>query len=201
MIIVISPAKTLDLSEDTRYIEDYSIPQYLEDSQELVGQLSQMTKPEIGKLMSISEDLATLNHQRYQEFVLPFHPQNAKQALMTFNGDVYRGFDLSAYNEEDFDFAQDHLRILSGLYGLLTPLDLIQPYRLEMGTRLKNTRGKDLYAFWGDKLKHELEASLESHDAKVLINLASHEYNKVLQLTRFGHSVITPAIKEISDGG
>ena len=108
MIIVISPAKTLDLSEDTRYIEDYSIPQYLEDSQELVGQLSQMTKPDIGNLMSISEDLATLIHQRYLEFVLPFHPQNAKQALMTFNGDVYRGFDLSAHNEEVFDFAQNY---------------------------------------------------------------------------------------------
>ncbi|RMG54289.1 MAG: YaaA family protein, partial [Bacteroidetes bacterium] len=179
MLFVISPAKKLDLSEETRFTQNYSQPAYLADTQELVAQLSEMSEAQLGELMHISPQLASLNHERYQQFQLPFSPDNAKQALLCFNGDVYQQFRLAEYSEAEFAYAQAHLRILSGLYGLLRPLDLIQPYRLEMGTRLANARGKDLYAFWGARLTEALGAELAQQESPVLINLASNALDAI----------------------
>ncbi|MEL6630585.1 MAG: peroxide stress protein YaaA [Bacteroidota bacterium] len=200
MIIVISPAKKLDLSEDTRYVQSFSTPDYLEESKVLVRQLSQMTQGEIGELMSLSDNLASLNHSRYQQFEFPFTPQNSKQAVMTFNGDVYQSLELEAYTEEDYAYAQAHVRILSGLYGLLRPLDLIQAYRLEMGTRLQNERGRDLYAFWGNQLAEDLNQLAHAKSHPTLVNLASNEYAKAAKLNRLDIPVITPHFKDIREG-
>jgi uncharacterized protein len=200
MIIVISPAKTLDLSEDTRYIRDHSQPRLLSESRQLVDQLMQYDVEGLGELMSISRDLAELNYERFQNFEVPFSPQNAKQALLTFNGDVYTGFELNSYSQSEFDYAQNHLRILSGLYGLLRPLDLIQAYRLEMGTRLRNERGKNLYEFWGDRITQTLKEDMGNQGATTLVNLASQEYFKSLQPKQLGVRVITPQFKEMRSG-
>jgi uncharacterized protein len=200
MILIISPAKTLDLSEETRYTSHFSLPTHLEETQQLVGVLAEMEPEQIGELMSVSPKLARLNYERYQAFSTPFDPSNAKQALLTFNGDVYTGFDLESYGEEEFEYAQAHLRILSGLYGLLRPLDLIQPYRLEMGTKLSNARGKDLYAFWGDPITQALNQALAQSDAPVLVNLASNEYFKSVQRQGIEGRIITPVFKDIREG-
>jgi cytoplasmic iron level regulating protein YaaA (DUF328/UPF0246 family) len=200
MIIVISPSKTLDFSADTRYTQAYSEPDFLNESKKLVKQLAAMAEDEIADLMKVSEKLAALNYERFQSFSTPFQPDNAKQALLSFKGDVYLGFELDQYEKEDFDFAQDHLRILSGLYGLLRPLDLIQPYRLEMGTRLQNERGKDLYAFWGERITQALNQEFASADVPVLVNLASNEYFKSVQPKKLEGKVITPAFKEVREG-
>lgn len=154
----------------------------------------------IGKLMHISDKLAELNHERYQQFALPFTPDNAKQALLAFKGDVYLGFELEAYEEEDFDFAQTHLRILSGLYGLLKPLDLMQPYRLEMGTKLKNRRGKDLYEFWGNRITTHLNEAMQAAGTETLVNLASNEYFKSVNQDKLKGRIITPIFKEEREG-
>ncbi len=200
MILVISPAKTLDLSEETRYPADHSLPQQLEQSSELVQVLSQMSEDQLGNLMNISPKLASLNYQRYQSFSPRFTPENAKQALFTFKGDVYTGFELNTYAEPEFRFAQQHLRILSGLYGLLKPLDLIQPYRLEMGTKLATNRGKNLYEFWGSRVTEALGKALLEAKSDILINLASKEYSQVLQLPDLNASVITPVFKDFRNG-
>lgn len=200
MLIVISPAKTLDLSEDTRYTHAYTQPRLLDESKLLVDQLMQFDAQSLGELMGISSDLAQLNYERYQSFQTPFSPQNAKQALLTFNGDVYTGFDLGTYHQSEFDYAQSRLRILSGLYGVLRPLDLIQPYRLEMGTKMRNERGKNLYEFWGDRITETLKADLAEQGIISLVNLASQEYFKSVQAAQLGVRVITPQFKEIRDG-
>lgn len=200
MILVISPAKTLDLSEDTRYTQRHSQPLLLDESKRLVDQLMQLDPHALGELMHISDDLAKLNYDRYQQFTTPFSPKNAKQALLTFNGDVYTGLDLATYQESEFDYSQQHLRILSGLYGVLRPLDLIQPYRLEMGTRLRNERGKNLYEFWGERITLALRQDLAEQGATNLVNLASQEYFKSVNTTSLGVRVITPQFKEIRDG-
>lgn len=200
MLIVISPAKTLDFSVDTRFTDSYSEPALLSQSKVLVKQLARMKEDEIGKLMKISDKLAALNYDRYQQFSTPFQPDNAKQALMAFKGDVYHGFELSEYDEDDFAFAQEHLRILSGLYGLLKPLDLIQPYRLEMGTRLANKRGKDLYSFWGDRITTHLQAAMKEAGTDTLVNLASNEYFKSVNTKKLKARLITPIFKEEREG-
>ncbi|QRC82519.1 hypothetical protein IFY68_04522 [Klebsiella pneumoniae] len=148
MLILISPAKTLDYQSPlatTRYTQ----PELLEYSQQLIGIARKLSAPQIGKLMSISDKLADLNATRFHDWHPDFTPQNARQAILAFKGDVYTGLQAETLTEDDFDFAQQHLRMLSGLYGVLRPLDLMQPYRLEMGIRLENPRGKDLYQFWG----------------------------------------------------
>ncbi len=200
MLIIISPAKTLDFSEETRFTDSFSQPEMLQESQLLIRQLAKMSENKISKLMNISDKLAALNHERYQRFSVPFSPVNAKQALLAFRGDVYLGFDLQNYSEADYAFAQDRLRILSGLYGLLKPLDLIQPYRLEMGTQLKTRRGKDLYAFWGGRITKQLQAAMEAADTDILINLASHEYFKSVRQDKLKGRIITPIFKEERDG-
>ena len=150
--------------------------------------------------MSISSKLADLNKQRYQDWNLPFTMSNAKQALMAFKGDVYTGFNFEKYNEKDFTYAQKHLRILSGLYGLLRPLDLIQPYRLEMGTKLTTSEAKDLYAFWSLTLTNSLNAAIKKSGNKILINLASNEYYNVIDKQLLEGNVITPVFKDKKNG-
>uniref|UniRef100_UPI00130010EF YaaA family protein n=1 Tax=Mycobacteroides abscessus TaxID=36809 RepID=UPI00130010EF len=167
MLTVISPAKTHDY--DTKPVtERFTLPQYLDDSQELIQQLRELSPAQISELMHLSDKLAGLNAARFGSWTPDFTPANAKQALLAFKGDVYTGLDAESLGEDDFGYAQDHLRMLSGLYGLLRPLDLMQPYRLEMGTKLANARGKDLYAFWGTRISEWLNQALAEQGDDVL---------------------------------
>ncbi len=191
MIVVISPAKTLDY-ETPPTTSTFSQPAYLEDSRILVEQLKTMAPGAISELMSISEALGVLNANRFQSWRTPFSPDNAKQAVLAFKGDVYVGLDAESLSEADLAFAQQHLRILSGLYGLLKPLDLIQPYRLEMGTSLKNARGANLYGFWGERLTQALNQELAGDAEPVLVNLASNEYFKAIKPKALQARIITP---------
>jgi len=175
MLMVISPAKTLDFDSPLA-TRRFTQPALLDDSQKLIEIARQLTPAQIGSLMSISDKLAELNANRFNDWHPPFTPENARQAILAFKGDVYTGLQAETFSEKEFDFAQQHLRMLSDLYGLLRPLDLMQPYRLEMGIRLDNPAGKDLYAFWGDRLTEALNAALAEQGDDVLINLASDEY-------------------------
>ena len=199
MITVISPAKTLDFSEQT-LTKKATEPDFLDRSSTLVAQLRDSSANQLSTLMGISPKLAELNHQRFQDWSLPFTSKNAKQALLAFKGDVYTGFDCEAWEPDDFNFAQKHLRILSGLYGLLRPLDLIQPYRLEMGTRLKNSYGKDLYAFWGDTISEVIRDAVKKSKSKCLVNLASNEYFGSVKPDLIGVPVVTPVFKDAKNG-
>ena len=175
MLAVISPAKTLDF-ESSPNTGAFSVPDFLDQSELLIERLRTLSEQELSSLMSISPKLASLNRQRYQDWHVPFSSENAKQAILAFKGDVYTGFTLDQYTGKDFDYAQQHLRILSGLYGLLRPLDFIQPYRLEMGTKLSTEQGRDLYAFWKSVLGNAMREAIKSSGENVLINLASQEY-------------------------
>ncbi len=199
MLSVISPAKTLDFESDP-LTRKHSSPAYLKHSKQLIRHLRACSEGELCKLMSISTKLAALNRQRYQTWSPPFTPENAKQALLAFKGDVYTGFQLTDYQSADYAFAQKHLRILSGLYGLLRPLDLIQPYRLEMGTSLKNQRGHNLYAFWGDLITKELNQAIADSGQATLINLASNEYFQAILKDQLEAKVITPVFKDLKKG-
>lgn len=176
------------------------MPDFLDHSEKLIAKLRKVSKKKLGALMSISPDLAALNNQRYQDWQLPFTPDNAKPALMAFKGDVYTGFELEEFSPADFGYAQKHLRILSGLYGLLRPLDLIQPYRLEMGTRLASRRGKDLYKFWGDIITDALNEALAASGSDILINLASQEYYGAVNAKALNARVISPSFKDLKNG-
>lgn len=199
MLHVISPAKTLDF-ETAPAINDHTQPQFLQHSQELIEQLRQLTPYDVSSLMGISEKLGELNAQRFQEWQLPFSPRNAKQAVLAFKGDVYTGMQAELFSKKDFTFAQQHLRILSGLYGLLRPLDLIQPYRLEMGTGFANARGKNLYHFWGDILTGQLNSELKNRKEKKVVNLASTEYWSAVNPRKLDADVITPIFKDQKNG-
>jgi len=199
MITVISPAKTLDF-DTPACTEQYSEPTFLKESKQLIGVLKKKSAGELEELMSISTDLATLNRDRYKSWQVPFTPENAKQAALAFKGDVYLGLEAQQYTAKQLQFAQQHLRILSGLYGLLRPLDLIQPYRLEMGTALETRRGGNLYDFWGDKITQALEADLAQQKKPVLVNLASNEYFKSVQAKNLHAEVITPNFKYWKNG-
>jgi uncharacterized protein len=198
MLLVISPAKNLDF-ETPAVTQTASQPRYLAESKQLIKQLKQLSVQDIASLMSLSDKLAGLNLGRYQTWSTPFNADNAKQAVLAFNGDVYTGLDAATLDEAGFEFAQQHLRILSGLYGVLKPLDYMQPYRLEMGTKLANTKGKDLYAFWGDALKQSLEAEPALADG-ILINLASNEYFKAVNAKQLNVRIITPVFKDAKNG-
>jgi len=198
MIIVISPSKTLDFSETP--FHTHTQPRQLEQSQELIETSKQLSPEDLASLMKISEKLSLLNWQRYQDFQQPFSLNNAKQALLAFKGDVYGGIDSDNYTKEDFSFAQKHLRILSGLYGALRPLDLIQPYRLEMGTRLQNKQGKNLYQFWGSQVTELLNQDLNDDPTPLLINLASNEYFKVIKPKVLDAKILTLSFKENKAG-
>jgi cytoplasmic iron level regulating protein YaaA (DUF328/UPF0246 family) len=160
MIIVLSPAKSLDY-ETPAHIRKHTLPQFVDDAAELIDGLRELSPQQIGGMMGISDQLAALNFQRYADWSTTFDTRNSKQAVLAFNGDVYEGFAAKTLSAGDLDFAQNHVRVLSGLYGLLRPLDLLQPYRLEMGTKFPNARGKDLYAFWGDRITAALNEHLK----------------------------------------
>lgn len=199
MLTVISPAKTLDY--DTPPVtQRYTQPQYLDDSQELIVQLRELSPAQISELMHLSDKLAGLNAARFGSWTPAFTPDNAKQALLAFKGDVYTGLDAESLSEDDFSYAQEHLRMLSGLYGLLRPLDLMQPYRLEMGTKLANARGKDLYAFWGTRISEWLNQALAEQGDDVLLNLASNEYFSAVKRNALKARVINTEFRDWKNG-
>jgi hypothetical protein len=198
MLTVISPAKNLDF-DSKPHTEVHSEPQFLAQSQLLIDELKELDTAQVATLMKLSDKLAALNVGRFNEWQTPFSLENAKQAVLAFNGDVYTGLDAASLDEVGLAFAQKHLRILSGLYGILKPLDLMQPYRLEMGTKFANQKGKDLYAFWGSTLRETLEADAEMAD-DILINLASNEYFKAVEAKKLKARIITPAFKDWKNG-
>ncbi|MFP3425329.1 peroxide stress protein YaaA [Pseudoalteromonas sp. SIMBA_162] len=199
MITVISPAKNLDY--DTPPATDkFTQPELLEQSEELMKVCRELTPAQIGSLMKISDKLSGLNAARFSEWSQPFTINNAKQAALAFNGDVYGGLEASTLTASDLDYAQSHLRILSGLYGLLKPLDLMQAYRLEMGTKLENSRGKNLYEFWGSIIADKLNEVTKAQDAQYLVNLASNEYFKAVDKKALNAQIITPHFKDCKNG-
>ena len=199
MLIVISPAKTLDFETPPK-VPTFTMPDFLDDSAELIDELREFEPYQLSDLMGISSKLADLNSNRYHSWSLPFNADNAKQSVLAFKGDVYNGLDADNLSADDLQFAQAHLRILSGLYGVLKPLDLMQPYRLEMGTKLKNRRGKDLYDFWDDRINRTLNAEMTGQDNPVLVNLASNEYFKSVKPEKLNARIITPTFKEERNG-
>lgn len=199
MLAILSPAKTLDFSPQ-QLVSRKTKPAFLQDSEELIGVVGKLSPRQLSATMGISPKLAELNHERFQRWEVPFPKGEAKQALLAFKGDVYQGFELDRYQEADWAFAQDHLRILSGLYGLLRPLDLILPYRLEMGTNLKTARGKDLYEFWGDRLTEGLNKAIKKQGDAVVVNLASQEYFGAIQPREVKGRIITPVFKDMKNG-
>jgi len=199
MLIVVSPAKKLDYETPAK-TKAFTVPDYLDHSQQLIRILANFSSLDISELMHVSSKIAELNFDRYQEWDTKFTPDNAKQSLLAFKGDVYTGMDAESFKKGDFDFAQKHLRILSGLYGILRPLDLMKAYRLEMGTKLKSDRGKNLYEFWGEIITDGLNAQLKKIKSDILINLASNEYFKSVKPKSLNARIITPAFKEFKNG-
>lgn len=199
MLAVLSPAKKLDYESPLEVIT-HTQPEMLDDSQALIDQLRELSPQDIGSLMKLSDQLATLNFGRFADWKRPFSRDNARQAIYAFRGDVYVGFDADTVSEADLRWAQDHVRILSGLYGVLRPLDLIQPYRLEMGTRLATDRGTNLYQFWGDILTDKLNEELETHKNQIVVNLASDEYFKAVNTDKLARAVISPVFKDLKNG-
>lgn len=199
MISVISPAKSLDF-ETTVPTSIQSEPLFVDKAELLIKKLRTLSRKKIGDLMSISAQLAELNYQRYQDWEVEHNNEVARQALLAFKGDVYIGLDAYNFSDEEFNYAQDHLRILSGLYGMLRPMDIIRPYRLEMGTKLPVRRKKNLYEFWGDTQVDLINEALEGHDSKYLINLASNEYFKSVNTKKLNGEIITPEFKDFKNG-
>ncbi|QXI27594.1 peroxide stress protein YaaA [Pseudomonas vanderleydeniana] len=199
MLMVISPAKTLDF-ETPPVTKRYTQPQYLDHSQELIEQLRLLSPAQISELMHVSDKIGGLNAARFGSWTPDFTPENAKQALLAFKGDVYTGLNAEDFSDADFDFAQTHLRMLSGLYGLLRPLDLMQPYRLEMGTRFANGRGKDLYAFWGNRISEWLNEALLEQGDDVLLNLASNEYFSAVKRSALNARIINTEFRDQKNG-
>ena len=199
MLIVISPAKTLDF-ETAPISKVHTQAEFLKESRQLISQLKKLTPAEVSSLLKISDKLGVLNFQRFNEWKTPFTLDNSKQALLAFKGDVYNGIDAESFSGQDLKFAQKHLRILSGLYGVLKPLDLIQAYRLEMGTSHENKKGKDLYEFWGSKLTDQINQDLKASKSKYLINLASNEYFKSLKSGAINAEIVVPVFKDFKNG-
>ncbi|QJD60435.1 peroxide stress protein YaaA [Pseudomonas sp. gcc21] len=199
MLMVISPAKTLDY-ETPPTTKRHALPRHLEHSKELIDILQDKSVQDIAKLMKLSDKLAALNVARYGSWSEKFTKENSKQALLAFKGDVYTGLAAEDFSEADFDFAQKHLRMLSGLYGLLRPLDLMQPYRLEMGTKLANPRGKDLYAFWGERISESLNKDLAEQGDDIVLNLASQEYFGAVKPRALKARVIDTIFKDRKNG-
>jgi cytoplasmic iron level regulating protein YaaA (DUF328/UPF0246 family) len=199
MIIVISPSKALDY-ETPGTVAKPTQPALLKRSQQLVDQLKKKSSKDLQKLLGISEKLADLNVERYAQWSRPFRASNAKPAVLAFKGDVYLGLEADTFTAKQLEYAQEHLLILSGLYGILRPLDLIQPYRLDMGTRLPNAKGKNLYEFWGSELTDKVEKQHAATRSKILVNLASNEYAKALKLKDMDAEVITPVFRDWSNG-
>lgn len=199
MITVLSPSKTLN--EDPELItKEYSIPEFLERSEVLVEKLREFSPSEMGKLMDINPKLSEVNVERYLQWKLPFDTTNSDRALLMFKGEVFNGLKAETLNEDDLLYAQDHLRILSGLYGILKPLDLMQPYRLEMGTSLEIDHWKNLYDYWDNRITEKINEEMGSQDEKVLLNLASDEYFKVLDPSKIDARILKCQFKEERDG-
>jgi len=199
MLIVVSPAKTLDF-ETAPVTEHHSQPEFIDHSKLLIDTLKKLSVQDVAGLMKLSDKLASLNVARFETWQPTFNIENAKQAVLAFKGDVYTGLDAESLSEEDLSFAQQHLRILSGLYGVLKPLDLMQAYRLEMGTKLANPRGQNLYQFWGTIISDHLNSELARCEKQVLINLASNEYYKAAKEKNIQGRIITPAFKDWKNG-
>ncbi len=200
MIILLSPAKTLDFETPLPILQK-SEPIFPKQSQRLVNHLKKKSARSLKKLMDISDDLAELNHQRFQTWIQPVDSNQSRPAIFAFKGDVYLGLRAETFSENDLEFAQEHLRILSGLHGVLRPLDLILPYRLEMGTSLKVTpKVTNLYKFWGDSIARHLKLEMQENDSKGLINLASEEYFKAVKTKQIDRDIITPVFYDWKNG-
>jgi cytoplasmic iron level regulating protein YaaA (DUF328/UPF0246 family) len=199
MLMVISPAKTLDY-ESAPVTAGFTQPEHLDHAQELIEQLRELSPAQIAELMHLSDKLAGLNAARFGSWQQPFTLDNAKQALLAFKGDVYTGLNAEDFSEDDFDFAQGHLRMLSGLYGVLRPLDLMQPYRLEMGTKFANPKGKNLYEFWGEQISGWLNEALAAQGDDVLLNLASTEYFSAVKRKALNARIIDTEFKDLKNG-
>lgn len=195
MLILISPAKKLDYDTPPTTAK-HSQPDFLDQSELLINNLRNYSALDLSELMKLSMNLAELNFDRYHDWTPKFTTKNAKACLLAFKGDVYAGMDAESFSEDDLEYAQSHLRILSGLYGLLRPLDLMMPYRLEMGTRLSNSRGKNLYEFWGEIITDAINTQLKAQGDDILINLASNEYFKSVKPKKVEGRIITPQFKE-----
>ncbi|MCB0754007.1 MAG: peroxide stress protein YaaA [Flavobacteriales bacterium] len=199
MITVISPAKKLDY-ESQVCTEEFTIPEGLDRSALLINKLQKTSNKKIGELMDLSQNLVELNAERYANWTEDFTEGETRQALLAFSGDVYQGMKNNELTASEVQFAQDHLRILSGLHGLLRPLDLIKPYRLEMGTKLSVRGKKDLYAFWGDEITNRLNTALEASGNNTLVNLASGEYFKAVNTKKLKGKIVTPVFKDMKNG-
>ncbi|MBL6947513.1 MAG: peroxide stress protein YaaA [Rhodospirillales bacterium] len=199
MLAIISPAKKLDFETEPKSAH-FTQPDFLDQSQILVEKARSLSRAELGRTMKISDKLSDLNFRRFQDFATPFTLGNAKQAALVFNGDTYVGLDADSLDDGDLNFAQDHLRILSGLYGVLRPLDLIQPYRLEMGARFQPPGANNLYEFWDTTLADAINAATAKHKDRTVINLASVEYFKAVDQDTLEGGVITPVFKEVKGG-
>ncbi|WP_100656628.1 peroxide stress protein YaaA [Alteromonas flava] len=199
MLVVLSPAKNLDL-EPVKVSHATTQPELLSDAKVLVDVCRQLSPAELSSLMKISDKLAILNAERFNSFEFPFTNDNAKPAALTFNGDVYAGLQADSLQPKELEFAQQHLRILSGLYGVLRPLDLMQAYRLEMGTSLTTPKHKNLYEFWGDRITQVLNQQLAHIGSETLVNLASNEYFKAVKKRQLDAQIITPVFKDFKNG-
>jgi len=199
MLITLSPSKGQDF-ETASLSKKHTKPADLKDSELLIKELRKIRSKELQAMMAISENIATLNVDRYKTFTTPFTKKNAKQAIFAFKGDVYAGLELDSFKEDDYAYAQDHLRILSGLYGCLRPMDLIQPYRLEMKTKLKNDRGENLYQFWDDRITKSINKELKKQKEPVLVNLASNEYFKSVKPKMLEGRLLNINFKETKAG-
>ena len=199
MLIILSPAKTLDCQTPVK-LKKHTLPEFVPEAAKLTAGLKTLSPQQLAQLMGLSDQLAVLNVGRFRDWSSKFTAENSKQALFAFNGDVYDGLDAGTLNAKALDFAQDHVRILSGLYGVLRPFDLMQPYRLEMGTAFKNIRGKNLYEFWGQRVTQALKKILDSQKNPFLLNLASAEYFKVLQAADLDCPIVSPVFKDAKAG-
>jgi len=199
MIVLLSPAKSLDY-ESPLLSKRATKPRFVENSAELIAKLRGLSVGQVGKLMSISEKLAQLNHDRFASWEKEFTKENSRAAILAFTGDVYQGMELKDWSADDFARAQERVRILSGLYGVLRPLDLMQPYRLEMGTKFATERGKNLYEFWGESLTKSLNGDLKKSGSDVVVNLASNEYFSAVKKKQLAGELVTPVFKDEKNG-
>ena len=199
MLILLSPSKTIDTTTKVSNCV-FTQPSFISDSSNIVSVVKKLSVNELSKLMSISPKLSQLNYDRFQFWNSTHSKTNSKQALLSFKGEVFTGLDADSFSEEELQYAQNHLIILSGLYGMLHPLDLIQPYRLEISTKLSIGNSKNLYAFWKDKITNKLKYILANQNIPTIVNLASNEYYKVIDITKLNTNIVTPVFKEYKNG-
>lgn len=195
MLFILSPAKTLDYSSQIPYSGQSDL-EFMKESAQLVRILKKLNPEELSKLMKVSSKIAYLNHDRFAQWKTPIALENARQAIFAFKGEVYNGLDAYTLNDYELEYAQNHMRMLSGLYGLLRPMDMMLPYRLEMGTKLQSTKFNNLYEFWGDKITKKLQKAIDESGTKILVNLASIEYFNAVNSKKIKSTIITPIFKE-----